>query len=250
MMGQGSLTGKVALVTGAGRGIGKVLARELARQGSAVAVIYAASADGANEVVAEITAAGGKASAIQADVSSFDAVKAMFAAFDQSFDRLDILVNCAGVSAGGMLADVEEAQIDWLIGVNVKGPLFVASEGSKRMGEGGRIINFASVMAEYPMAGTGIYTACKMAVKGMTESWAKELGKRGITVNTVTPGPTSPGMMDQCPPGYRKHFEQKSPFGRIGTALEVAEVVSFLASPASSWVSGTHILVHGAAIPD
>lgn len=244
------LAGKVALVTGAGRGIGKVLARELARQGAAVAVNYAASADGANEVVAEITAAGGKAAAIQADITSFDAVKAMFGEFDRQFARLDILVNCAGVSAGGMLADVDEAQIDWLIGVNVKGPLFVASEGSKRMVEGGRIINFASVMAEYPMAGTGIYTACKMAVKGMTESWAKELGRRGITVNTVTPGPTSPGMMDQCPPGYREHFEQKSPFGRIGTALEVAEVVSFLASPASSWVSGTHILVHGAAIPD
>lgn len=244
------LAGKVALVTGAGRGIGKVIAERLARDGAAVVCNYAASAAGAEEVVAAIKAAGGRALAVKADITRKAEVEALFAAIDKEFGRIDIVINCAGVSAGGMLADVDEAQIDWLIGVNVKGPLFVASEASKRMGEGGRIVNFASVMAEYPMAGTGIYTACKMAVKGMTESWAKELGKRGITVNTVTPGPTSPGMMDQCPPGYREHFEQKSPFGRIGTAAEVAEVVAFLASPAASWVSGTHILAHGAAIPD
>lgn len=246
----GALAGKVALITGAGRGIGKVVAERLARDGAAIVANYAASAAGAEQVVSEIVATGGKAFAIKADITSFDEVKAMFAEIDRQFGRIDIVINCAGVSAGGALADVDEVQIDWLIGVNVKGPLFVASEASKRMGEGGRIINFASVMAEYPMAGTGIYTACKMAVKGMTESWAKELGKRGITVNTVTPGPTSPGMMDNCPPGYLEHFQQKSPFGRIGTAGEVAEVVAFLVSPAASWVSGTHILAHGAAIPD
>ena len=246
----GALAGKVALITGAGRGIGKVVAERLARDGAAIVANYAASAAGAEQVVSEIVATGGKAFAIKADITSFDEVKAMFAEIDRQFGRIDIVINCAGVSAGGALADVDEAQIDWLIGVNVKGPLFVASEASKRMGDGGRIINFASVMAEYPMAGTGIYTACKMAVKGMTESWAKELGKRGITVNTVTPGPTSPGMMDNCPPGYLEHFQQKSPFGRIGTAGEVAEVVAFLVSPAASWVSGTHILAHGAAIPD
>ncbi len=246
----GALAGKVALITGAGRGIGKVVAERLARDGAAIVANYAASAAGAEQVVSEIVATGGKAFAIKADITSFDEVKAMFAEIDRQFGRIDIVINCAGVSAGGALADVDEVQIDWLIGVNVKGPLFVASEASKRMGDGGRIINFASVMAEYPMAGTGIYTACKMAVKGMTESWAKELGKRGITVNTVTPGPTSPGMMDNCPPGYLEHFQQKSPFGRIGTAGEVAEVVAFLVSPAASWVSGTHILAHGAAIPD
>ena len=244
------LDGKVALVTGAGRGIGKVVAQRLARDCAAIVACYAASADGAQEVVDAVIGAGGRAIAVRADVASKADVAALFAAIDREFGRIDIVINCAGVSAGGMLADLDEAQVDWLLGVNVKGPLFVASEASKRMGEGGRIVNFASVMAEYPMAGTGIYTACKMAVKGMTESWAKELGKRGITVNTVTPGPTSPGMMDNCPPDYAPHFAAKSPFNRIGTADEVAEVVAFLASPASSWVSGTHILAHGAAIPD
>jgi len=190
------LEGKVALITGAGRGIGKFIAGRLARDGAAIVANYSASAAGAEQVVSEVTATGGQAIAIKADITRKAEVEAMFAEIDRQFGRIDIVINCAGVSAGGMLADVDEAQIDWLIGVNVKGPLFVASEASKRMGEGGRIINFASVMAEYPMAGTGIYTACKMAVKGMTESWAKELGKRGITVNTVTPGPTSPGMMD------------------------------------------------------
>lgn len=246
----GVLSGKVALVTGAGRGIGPVLAKRLADDGAAIVVNYAASAAGAEAVVAEIEDAGGKAAALQADVTGLDAVKAMFAEIDRLFGRIDIVVNCAGVSGGGPLAEVSEEQFDWIFGVNVKGPLFVASEASKRMGEGGRIINFASVMAEYPMAGTGVYTAAKRAVKGMTESWAKELGKRGITVNTVMPGPTTPGMMDNAPQAYHDFYSQKSPFGRIGKAQEIAEVVAFLASPASSWVSGTHILAHGAAIPD
>jgi len=246
----GVLDGKIALVTGAGRGIGKVIARRLAQDGAAIIAVYAASSAGADEVVREIAGTGGRAIALQADVASSASVKALFAEIDRQFDHIDIVVNCAGVSAGGPLADVTEEQFDWIFGVNVKGALFVASEASKRMGEGGRIINFASVLAEYPMAGSGLYTAAKRAVQGMTESWAKELGKRGITVNTVTPGATEPGMMDGCPPERRHIFEQKSPFNRIGKAQEIAEVVAFLASPASSWVSGTHILAHGAAIPD
>lgn len=244
------LAGKVALVTGAGRGIGPVIAERLARDGAAIVANYAASAAGAEALVAQIAAAGGTALALKADITRFDEVKAMFAAIDARFGRIDIVVNCAGVSAGGPLAELDETQLDWLLGVNVKGPLFVASEASKRMGEGGRIVNFASIMAEYPMAGTGIYTACKMAVKGLTESWAKELGKRGITVNTVTPGPTAPGMMEGASPDKHAYFAAKSPMNRIGTAAEVAEVVAFLVSPAAGWVSGTHVLAHGAAIPD
>ena len=245
----GVLAGKVALVTGAGRGIGKVVAERLAQDGAAVLVNYAGSEAGAADTVRAIEAMGGRAIAVRADVSVRAEVQAMFAELDRVFGRIDIVVNCAGVSGGGALADLEEAQLDWLLGVNVKGPLFIASEAAKRLGEGGRIINFASVMAEYPMAGTGIYTACKLAVKGFTESWAKELGHKGVTVNTVTPGPTAPGMMDQCPPGYIEHYNKQSPFGRIGKASEIAEIVAFLASPASSWVSGAHILANGAAIP-
>ena len=245
----GVLDGKVALVTGGGRGIGKVIAERLAQDGAAVVINYAASAYGANAVAAAIVAAGGKALPVQADITQREQVRAMFAQIDAFFGRLDIVVNCAGVSGGGALADLDEAQLDLLLGVNVKGPLFVASEAASRLGEGGRIINFSSVMADYPLAGTGIYTACKLAIKGFTESWAKELGAKGVTVNTVQPGPTSPGMMEHAPQAYHDLYSKASPFGRIGTAAEIAEIVAFLASPASSWVSGAHILANGAAIP-
>jgi 3-oxoacyl-[acyl-carrier protein] reductase len=131
--------------------------------------------------------------------------------------------------------------------VNLRGPLFVASEAAKRLGEGGRIINLSSSLAEFPIAGDGIYSATKVAVKSFTESWSKALGAKGVTVNTVIPGATEPGMMDTAPQGYRAFFENASPFKRIGKAGEIAEVVAFLASPQASWVSGAHILANGAA---
>jgi 3-oxoacyl-[acyl-carrier protein] reductase len=245
----GILDGKVALVTGAGRGIGKVVAERLACDGADVVIHYHGSSAGAEETLAAVEAAGAKGLLVKADIARRDEVKALFARIDDVFGRIDIVVNCAGVSAGGPLAAVEEDQIDWLLGVNVKGPLFVASEAASRIGEGGRIINFSSVLADYPMAGSGIYTACKLAIKGFTESWAKELGTRGVTVNTVQPGPTAPGMMDNAPEAYHALYAKASPFGRIGSAGEIAEIVAFLASPASSWVSGAHILANGAAIP-
>jgi 3-oxoacyl-[acyl-carrier protein] reductase len=134
-----------------------------------------------------------------------------------------------------------------MLGINLRGPLYIASEAAKRLGKGGRIINIGSSLAEFPVAGSGVYSATKMALKSMTESWAKELGKKGITVNTVIPGATSPGMMDRAPEQYLKIFENASPFGRIGQAAEIASVVAFLASGEASWVSGAHILANGAA---
>jgi 3-oxoacyl-[acyl-carrier protein] reductase len=134
-----------------------------------------------------------------------------------------------------------------MLGINLRGPLYVASEAAKRLGKGGRVINIASSLAEFPMAGSGIYSATKVAIKSFTESWAKELGRKGVTVNTVIPGATSPGMMDSAPAGIRDFFEQASPFGRIGRAEEIAAVVAFLASAEASWVSGAHILAIGAA---
>jgi 3-oxoacyl-[acyl-carrier protein] reductase len=145
-----------------------------------------------------------------------------------------------------MLADLDEDELEWMLGINLRGPLFVASEAAKRMGEGGRIINISSTIASFPIAGSGIYGATTSAVENFTESWAKELGKKGITVNTVIPGATSPGMMDSSPE-YRSFFENASPFGRVGRAEEISSVVAFLASPEGSWVSGAKILANGAA---
>lgn len=242
-----SLARKIALVTGAGRGMGREIAIQLAEDGALVIVHYASSQAGADETVQAIKTAGGEAIAYGADISSREAVIDLFKAIDRNPGRLDIVVNSSGVSGGGSLADLDEAQLEWILGVNLRGPLFVASEAAKRLGEGGRIINIGSSLAEFPMAGSGIYGAVKSALKSFTESWAKELGKQGVTVNTVIPGATSPGMAERTPEAYRDFYLNASPFKRIGRAEEVAAVVAFLASPAASWVSGAHILANGAA---
>lgn len=246
-MTKGQLDGRVALVTGAGRGIGREIALELARRGATLVVHYSGSEAGARETADQIETSGGTAFVQRADISNRADVKAMFAAIDQRFDRLDIVVNSAGVSGGGSLAELDEWQLENMLGVNFHGPLFVASEASQRLGEGGRIINISSTLAEFPMAGSGIYSATKVAIKSFTESWARELGRQGVTVNTVIPGATSPGMIDRAPPSAVEFFKASSPFNRVGTAGEISAVVAFLASPEASWVSGAHILANGAA---
>jgi 3-oxoacyl-[acyl-carrier protein] reductase len=247
MMREDVLFGKVALVTGAGRGIGREIALRLARDGARLVVHYSGSEAGAHETCAAIREAGGEALPVRADISRLAEVKALFARIDEVFGQLDIVVNSAGVSGGGSLAALDEDQLEWLLGVNLRGPLFVASEAASRLGEGGRIINISSTLAEFPIAGSGIYSATKAAIGSFTESWAKELGQKGVTVNTVIPGATSPGMAERTPREWLEVFEKASPFGRIGKASEIAEVVAFLASPAASWVSGARILANGAA---
>lgn len=246
-MSQKPLLGKVALVTGAGRGIGREIALRLAHDGASLVVHFSSSEAGAKNAVMAIQEAGGDAVAHRANIANRAEVRALFSTIDRALGRIDIIVNSAGVSAGGSLTELNEEQLDWMLGVNLRGPLFVASEAAKRLTEGGRIINIASSLGEFPMAGAGIYSATKVAMKSFTESWAKELGHRGVTVNTVIPGATSPGMMDTAPDGFRSFFEKASPFGRIGRAQEIAAVVAFLASPEASWVSGAHILANGAA---
>lgn len=241
------LAGKVALVTGGGRGMGREIALRLADEGAFVVVHYASSRAGADDVVQRIQEGGGEAVAYSADIGDRAQVRALFEKIDYYPGNLDIVVNSAGVSSGGSLADLDDDGLESMLSVNLRGPLYVASEASKRLGSGGRVINIGSSLGEFPMRGSGIYSATKAALKSMTESWAKELGTKGITVNTVIPGATSPGMMDTAPEGYRTIFEKASPFGRIGKAEEIAAVVAFLASDDASWVSGAHILTNGAA---
>ena len=240
------LAGKVALVTGAGRGIGQEIALRLARDGATIIAHYASSRVGADQTVAAIEAMGGKAVAYQADICDRAQVAALFAQIDADPGQLDIVVNNSGVSAGGSLAELSDADIDTVMGVNVLGPLYIASEAAKRLRDNGRIINFSSSVAKYPLAGSGLYSAAKKAVESFTESWARELGARGITVNCVIPGATSPGMIDGSPE-YLDFFSQASPFKRIGQAREISSVVAFLASPEASWVTAAHILANGAA---
>lgn len=241
------LAGKAALVTGAGRGIGREIALRLAKDGARLIVHYGRSEAGAKEIVASIEAAGGEAVAYRADIARLAEVRAMFEEIDKVPGHIDIVVNNAAVSSAGPLQQLDPQQLEWMLGVNLRGPLFVASEAAKRLKAGGRIINIGSSLAEFPIAGSGIYSATKLALKSFTESWAKEMGQKGVTVNTVIPGATSPGMLDRAPERFRKYFESASPFRRVGRAEEIAAVVAFLASPAASWVSGAHIMANGAA---
>ena len=227
--------------------MGQVIARRLAADGAVVVVHFASSRVGADETVQAIKEAGGHAIAYQADITNRHEVMALFEAIDRNPGSIDIVVNSSGVSGGGKLAELNEGQLDLMLGVNLRGPLFIASEAAKRLGEGGRVINIGSSLAEFPIAGSGIYGAVKAGLKSFTESWAKELGKQGVTVNTVIPGATSPGMGERTPEPYRSFYQNASPFQRIGRADEVAAVVAFLASPQASWVSGAHILANGAA---
>jgi len=245
-MSEQGLKGKVALVTGAGRGIGREIALRLAREGADIVAHYANSKAGVEQTVAEIEAMGRKAVAYRADIARRSEVIAMFAQIDADPGRLDIVVNNSGVSSASLLADVSDEDIAQIFGINTFGPLYIVSEASKRLPDGGRVINFSSSVAKYPLAGAGLYSAAKKAVESFTESWARELGRREITVNTVIPGAVSPGMMDSSPE-YRGFFESKTPANRIGRADEIASLVAFLASPEASWVSGAHILANGAA---
>jgi len=237
------LTDKTALVTGAERGIGRAIALRLAVDGATVIVNYLSDAAAADSVVQEITRAGGNAKAIQADVASAAQVAAMF---DQ-LANVDFLINNAGTGTTGQLAELEPDDIDRVFGVNVKGATLCAKAALPRMPTGGRIINISSSTTIYPQPGMSIYTASKAAVRALTEVWARELGGHGINVNSVVPGPTSPGMLDLAPEDVKQAMARASPYGRVGQAAEIADVVAFLCSHGARWISGQHILVNGAA---
>jgi len=241
-----SLQGKVALVTGASRGIGQAIALRLARDGAAVVVNYAGSEQQAQEVVAGIEKAGGQAVAAQADVSRVADVVRLFDAAFERFGRLDILVNNAGIILYKPVADVTEQEYDRLFAVNVKGTFFACQQAAKRMADGGRIINFSSSTTAMMLPRYGAYVATKGAVEQLTHILARELGPRQITVNVVSPGPTDTELFHAGKtPEQVQRLAQAAAFGRLGRPEEIAEVVAFLASDAAGWVTGQNIRVNG-----
>jgi 3-oxoacyl-[acyl-carrier protein] reductase len=242
----GRLEGKVALVTGSGRGIGREVALRLAEDGAAIIAHYSGSKEGAEEVVGKITAGGGSAVAYQADIARRTDILRLFEQIDANPGVLDIVVNNSGIMTADSFGHLTEELVQSIFGVNVFGPLYIVDEAIKRMRDGGRIINFSSSVAKYPLAGAGLYSAAKKAVESFTESWARELAPRNITVNAIVPGAVSPGMMD-ANPQYLPAMEAASPFKRIGRASEIASIVSFLASEEGSWVTAGTILANGAA---
>jgi 3-oxoacyl-[acyl-carrier protein] reductase len=245
----GKLSGKVAVVTGASKGIGAAIAEELAAQGAAVAVNYSSSKDAADRIVDKIRSAGGKAVAIGANVARPDEVARLFAESMQALGPADILVNNAGVYQFLWLDKVTPEEFHRQFDLNVLGLLLASQEAARQFGDrGGVIINISSVAATAALPGGSIYSATKAAVDSITRVLAAELGPRKIRVNSVNPGMVetegvrAAGIHES---DFRKQVEAATPLGRIGQPGDIAPVVAFLASPDAGWITGESLYVSG-----
>src|SRR6266851_4102251 len=243
------LTGKVAVVTGASKGIGAGIAKQLAAEGAAVVVNYASSKTGADRVVSEITSAGGKAVAVQGDVARKADIERLFAETKKAFGRLDILVNNAGVYEFAPLENVTEEHFHKQFNLNVLG-LILASQAAVKLFDsaGGSIINISSLVSAKGFPDAAVYSGTKGAVDAITRSLAAELGPRGIRVNAIRPGMVetegthSAGITES---DMRKQVEAQTPLGRIGKPQDIAAAAVFLASADSSWITGETFLISG-----
>jgi 3-oxoacyl-[acyl-carrier protein] reductase len=245
----GKLTGKVAVVTGASKGIGAGIAKKLGAEGATVVVNYASSKDGADKVVAEITKAGGKAVAIGGSVTKAAEIETLFAETKKQFGKVDVLVNNAGVYAFEPLGQITEENYERIFGTNVKGVLFTTQAALPLFPkEGGAVINIGSVVSELTPPGSATYTGTKGAVDAITRVWAKELGPQNIRVNAVNPGLTATegtstaGILDS---DFEKNSVAQTPLGRIGKPDDIADVVAFLASDDARWVTGALLQAGG-----
>jgi 3-oxoacyl-[acyl-carrier protein] reductase len=249
------LEGKVALVTGAARGIGAAIAERLAADGASVAINYATSKEDAEALAERIRGNGGKAKAIQADIGNPSQAKAFVDAAVKELGRLDILVNNAGKFHIGPIGTVDEADVRSLFAVNVDGPIFATQAAASYFStEGGRVINVSSIAATHPLPGLSVYSATKAALDALTRVWAAELGPRGVTVNAVAPGAVDTAMLKAATPRMGgeeavKGMVARTPLGRLGTTSDVADVVAFLASPDARWVTGQVVEVSGGINP-
>jgi 3-oxoacyl-[acyl-carrier protein] reductase len=243
------LAGKVALVTGASKGIGAGIAKHLAAEGASVVVNYASSKEGAERVVSEIKANGGKAAAVQADVAKKEAIERLFAETKKAFGGLDILVNNAAIYGFAPLENITEEFYHKHFNLNVLGLLLASKEALKYFGPaGGSIINISSTASTATSPTISVYSATKAAVDAITKTLAKELGPRGIRVNAINPGMIETEGLHEAglaQGDFRKMVETQTPLGRIGQVGDIAPVAAFLASSDSAWITGETIRVAG-----
>jgi len=241
-----SQTRKVAIVTGASRGIGAAVAQRLAGDGFTVVVNYAGSQADAEAVVRKIEAAGGRALAAKADVSDPAAMRRLFDSAEAAFGGVDVLVNNAGVMQVGKLADSDDAMFDRHVAINLKGAFNGMREAAKRLRSGGRIINFSTSVFGLRLEGYAVYSATKAAIEVMTQILSKEMRGRNVTVNAVAPGPTATelflkGKSEQL----IDHMAKLNPLERLGTPEDIAGAVSFLAGPDGAWINGQVLRANG-----
>ncbi|MDF3983346.1 glucose 1-dehydrogenase [Luteibacter sp. PPL201] len=242
------LQNKVALVTGASKGIGAAIARSLAAAGASVVVNYASSKAGADKVVAEIEAAGGKAIAVGGDVSKKAEAQALMDAAIKTFGRLDVLVNNSGVYEFRPLGDIDDTHYERTFDVNVRGLIYVSQAAAAHLGEGGSIVNIGSSVTRLTPEASLVYSATKGAVDAITGVLSRELGPRGIRVNSVNPGmvetegTNSAGFIGS---DFQNALVAQTPLGRIGQPDDIASVVTFLASDDARWLTGELLFVAG-----
>jgi 3-oxoacyl-[acyl-carrier protein] reductase len=244
-----SQNNKVALVTGASRGIGAAIVERLAKDGFTVVVNYSGRHQEADALVAKIKAAGGRAVTAQADVSDPATVVRMFDAAETAFGGVDVLVNNAGIMTLNAIAESDDALFDRQIAVNLKGSFNGMRQAARRLRAGGRIINFSSSVVALRLETYGVYAATKAAVEAMTAVLSKELRGRSITVNAVAPGPTATALfLDGKSPELIERMAKMNPLERLGTPEDIAAVVSFLAGPDGAWVNGQVLRANGGMV--
>jgi 3-oxoacyl-[acyl-carrier protein] reductase len=242
-----SLKDKVAIVTGASRGIGRAIAESLAAAGAAVVVNHRSSAKQAEDAVTTIASRGGRAVAIAADMGVVTDAKKLVDATIARFGRLDILVNNAGVGNRTAMADMTEKEFDWTLSVNARGPFFMIQAAVPQMSDGGRIINISSCGSHIAQI-TGllaVYQMSKGALEQLARCYMKELGARGITINSVLPGFVETELASDTPQDYKDALVKRTALQRLGNPEDIADVVCFLASDAARWVTGEAIMVSG-----
>ena len=238
----GDLSGKTALVTGAGRGIGAGIARRLARDGAQVICNYSRAAAEAEALAAEI---GGGAFAVKADITDLAQIEAMFTEIDRRVGHLDILVNNAGRGGSAPLAETTPEMFDAIFGLNTRGTFFVTKAASALLRDGGRIINISSTTTRVRMSGLATYAASKSAVEAFTRNWAAEFAPRKITVNSVVPGIVDTDLIAYMSAERKARSVATVPLGRMGRPEDIADVVAFLASDDARWVTSHEIVASG-----
>lgn len=244
-----NISRKVAIVTGASRGIGAAVAQRLAKDGFAVVVNYAGRAGEAEQIAGKIEAAGGRALAVQADVSNAAAVARLFDETEAAFGGIDVLVNNAGIMRLAPMADADDALIDSQIAVNLKGTVNTLRQAARRLRDGGRIVNFSTSVVGLKLETYGVYAATKAAVETLTGILAKELRGRNITVNAVAPGPTATALfLDGKSPELVERMSKMNPLERLGTPEDIAAAVAFLTGPDGAWINGQVLRANGGMV--